>query len=176
MAGELITQFGPQDLFRETSLGFDLKNQSVTVGAFRGVSLQKLIQAQLKEYYNLAVTVPAAAALATGITIVLNLVDDGTSPADLGTVVDLGVTACNLSGAGALVNFSADAGTEATGTATLSATAGNPVQVSIAIANAQLASLAVGNFLGLRIRRIGDNASDTCPGRVVLLGGKVSNT
>jgi hypothetical protein len=65
---------------------------------------------------------------------------------------------------------------EQTGTATLSVTSRNPVQLSIPILNAQLSSLAVGNILAIRIRRIGDNAADTCNGRAVLLSGLIKNT
>jgi hypothetical protein len=177
MAGELITQFGPQDLYRETSLGYSLPAQTVLVGNVRGVSFQKLIQSQLKEYYNLTVVVPAAAALATGITIVLQIVDDGQSSADLGLVARFGIQAANLSASGALVDFSSGLGAaEVAGNVTLSATSLNPVLLSIAIANANLNSLAVGNILGLRIRRIGDNAADTCANRVACLGGFVKNT
>jgi hypothetical protein len=177
MAGELITQFGPQDLFRESVLGYSLPNQSCLVGGVRGVSFQKLIQAQLKEYYNLTVIVPAAAGLATGITVVLQLVDDGQNSADLGLVARFGIQAANFSAAGALVDWSAGEGAaEVAGNATLSSTSLNPVLLSIAIANANLNSIAAGNILGLRIRRIGDNAADTAPGRVVCLGGFVKNT
>jgi hypothetical protein len=176
MAGELIAQFNAFTLNRESSAGFNASFQLVTAGAYRGVSLQKLIQSQLQEYYSFSCVVPAAAALATGITVVLNIVDDTTSSLDPGTVVDIGVTAQNLSAAGAMTNFTTGTGVEQTGTVTLSATSRNPVQISIAIANAQLSSLAVGNILGLRIRRLGDNASDTCNGRAVLLSGMVKNT
>jgi hypothetical protein len=176
MAGEIIASFGAVGLNRESSAGFNLGFQFVTAGAYRGASLQKLIQSQLIEYYSFSCIVPAAATLATGITIVLNIVDDTLNSLDLGKVLDMGVTAQNLSASGAMTNFTGGVGTETTGTVTLSSTSRNPVQISLAIANAQLNSLAAGNILGIRIRRIGDNASDTVPGRAVLLGGIIKNT
>ena len=177
MAGELITQFGPQDLYRETSLGYALPFVSALPGNVRGVSFQKLIQAQLIEYYNLSVVVPAAAGLATGITIVFAVVDDGSNAADLGLVVRFGIRAANFSASGATVDFANGLGAaEVAANVTLSATSLNPVLCTVAIANANLNSLAAGNILGLRIRRIGDNAADTCAGRVAVLGGIVKNT
>jgi len=176
MANELITQFGPADFYRESSYGYNLPAQSCLVGNVRGLSFQKLIQAQIKEYYNLTCIVPSAAALGTGITVILNLVDDGQNSVDLGLVARFAVTPYNLSASGATVDFAAGGGTETAGNATLSSTTLNPVQLSIAIANAALNSLAVGNILGLRFRRVGDNSADTAPGRVVLLGGYVKNT
>jgi hypothetical protein len=176
MAGELIAQFNAFQLNHESSAGFNAGYQLVSAGAYRGVSLQKLIQSQLMEYYSFCCVVPAAAALATGITVVLNIVDDTTSILDPGTVLDIGVTAQNLSASGALASFTTGVGAEQTGTVTLSSTSRNPVQISIAIANAQLSSLAVGNILGLRIRRVGDNVADTCQGRAILLSGMIKNT
>ena len=164
MAGELIHQFGPYGLSRESTAGFDPGFQLVSGGAYRGVSLQKLIQSQIQEYYTFTCIVPAAATLATGITVVLNIVDDTTNAVDLGTVLDIGVTPQNLSASGAMTSFSGGTGTEVTSTITLSATSRNPVQISIAIVNANLSSLAAGNILGLRIRRLGDNVLDTCLG------------
>lgn len=182
MAGELIATFGVQDLYVERNQGYDDKLKTVQIGALRGVSLPRLIRASVVEKYNTNVIVAAAAALATGITVVLQLVDDGTDPADLGKVIQLGVQAFNLSASGAKVDLSGNSGAEQTFTATLSSTSLVSVQASVAIANAQLASLAVGNLLALRIRRLGDtsvwndNTTDTCPGRPVLLGGIIKNT
>jgi hypothetical protein len=182
MAGELIATFGVQDLYPERNQAYDDKLKTVVVGALRGVGLPRLLRAQVVEKYNFSCIVPAAAVLGTGITVVLLLVDDGTDPTDLGKVVQLGVQAYNLSAAGAKVDLSGSSGAEQTFTATLSSTSLVSVQASVAIANAQLASLAVGNLLALRIRRLGDtsvwndNLTDTCRGRPVLLGGIVTNT
>jgi hypothetical protein len=182
MAGELISGFGPQDLYPERVQGYDEKLKSVQIGALRGVGLPRLLRNQCVERYNFTCIVPAAATLSTGVTVVLQLVDDATDPRDLGKVIQLGVQAVNLSGSGAKVDLSSNSGAEQTFTATLSATSLVSVQVSVAIANAQLASLAAGNLLALRIRRLGDtavfndNTTDTCPGRPVLLGGLIKNT
>jgi hypothetical protein len=182
MAGELVAQFNASDLYRETSLGYDTTFQTCIYqtanGASRGVSLQKLIQSQLTEYYNGMFIVPAAAALGTGLTFRLVVTDDGQNAADLGLVVRLGITPFNLTTALSVADWSlaASKGTETLANVTLGATTGLPVIGSIAIANASLASLAVGNVLGIRIRRVGDNAADTCANRVMLLGGIITNT
>ncbi len=182
MAGELLAQFTPPDLFRESSLGYDVVRDTAVYatssGGSRGLSFQKLIQAQLKEYYNGIFYVPAAVALGTGLTFKLLITDDGTSAADLGLVAKFEVTPFNLSTALAPVDWSLSAskGTATTGVATLQATSGMIVVLSIAIVSANLASLAATNVLGFRLRRMGDDASDTCPGRVILLGGVITNT
>ena len=167
-AGTILAQFNPGDLFRETSTGYDTKNQTglyaTANGQCRGLSLQKfLIAGQIVEYYNLVAIVPAGVALATGLTHKLMIVDDGLNSADLGLVVRLGVTPYNLSTALSVVDFSlaASKGTETFVNVTLGATTGLPVIASIAIVVANLASLATGSIYGMRIRRVGDNAADT---------------
>jgi hypothetical protein len=182
MAGELLAQFNASDLFRETSKGYDVVGQTAVYqtnnGASRGLSLPKFISAQLKEYYNGVYFVPAAVLLATGLTFEFILTDDGTSPADLGTVVQLEVTPFNLSTALSVVDWSlaASKGTATTLNVTLGATTGLPKLASVAIAAAGLASLAAGGIFGMRLRRIGDATADTCPGRPILLGGAITNT
>jgi hypothetical protein len=182
MAGELLAQFNASDLFRETSTGY--KTEAATGlyqtnnGAMRGLSLQKLISAQLKEYYNGVWFVPAAVALVTGLTFKFIVTDDGTNPADLGTVIQLEVTPFNLSTALSVADWSlpASKGTATTVNITLGSTTGLPVLGSLAIANAGLASLAAGSMFGMRLRRVGDAAADTCQGRALLLGGAITNT
>jgi hypothetical protein len=182
MAGELLANFVAGDLYRETSKGYELAAYSAIYqtanGASRGVSLQKFIQAQLLEYYNYMTVVPAAIALATGLTFRLIVTDDGLNTADLGTAVRLSIIPYNLSTALSMVDYSlpASKGTETAATVTLGATTGLPVIGSIPIANAGLASLAAGNVLGIRIRRVGDNAADTCQNRIILHGGTITNT
>lgn len=193
MAGEVLAQINPADLFRETSVGYVLAYQSGLYGGVqgqsRGLSLQKIprdlipvpsfIQAaQPKEYYNGQWIVPAAVALATGLTFRFMLCDDGTDPADLGKVVQLEVTPFNLSTAAAPADWSlaASQGTATTGNVTLSATSGAIVIGSIAIVLANLRALAAGNVFGMRLRRVGDAVADTCNGRALLLGGVITNT
>lgn len=183
MAGELCTQFTASDLFRETSSGYDYVNQSAVYatnnGGSRGVSLNKfVIASQLYEYYNLIVYVPAAVAIGTGLTFKLIIVDDGQNSADLGLVVRLEVTPFNLSTALSVVDWSlaASKGTATQASVTLGATTGLPVVASVAIVAANLASLAATDILGVRIRRVGDAATDTCANRVILLGGTITNT
>ena len=181
-AGTVLGQFNAGDLYRESSVGYDTKNQTAIYqtanGASRGLTMQKFISAQLTEWYNAIWYVPAGIALATGLTFKLVFTDDGLSAADLGTVIRIGVTPFNLSTALSVIDWSlaASKGTETFVSLTLGATSGLPVTGSIAIVTANLASLAAGSIFGMRIRRVGDNAADTCPGRVLLLGGQVNDT
>jgi hypothetical protein len=182
-AGSVLAQFNASDLFRETSTGYDTRFQTAVYqtanGGTRGLSLQKfLIAGQIVEYYNGIWYVPSSIALATGLTHKLVIVDDGANSADLGLVVRLGITPYNLSTALSVVDFSlaASKGTETFVNVTLGATTGLPVIASIPIVVANLASLAAGSIYGMRIRRVGDNAADTCANRVILLGGQVNDT
>lgn len=182
-AGSLLTQFTAADLYRETSVGYAPANQSTIYqtnnGGSRGLCLNKFsIAGQLYEYYNGMWVLPALVAVGTGLTFRLLITDDGTSSADLGLVAQIEITPFNLSTALTVVDWSlaASKGTATTGNVTLGATTGLPKILSIAIVAANLASLATGNILGVRIRRVGDVAADTCPGRIILLGGIITDT
>jgi hypothetical protein len=183
-AGSLVTQFTAADLYRETSLGYNpwaFATQYVTNnGSSRGACFNKFVipGQQLNEYYNGMWILPTLVALGTGLTFKLILTDDGTDPADLGKVVQVEVTPFNLSVALAKVDWSlpASKGTATTQNVTLGATTGLPVIGTVAIVAANLAGLAAGGILGVRIRRVGDNAADTCNGRVILLGGEIADT
>ncbi len=187
-AGSVLATFLASDLYRETSLGYNpwstASQYSTNNGASRGACLNKFsvpgqsTATQPLEYYNGLWIVPAGVALATGLTIRLILSDDGTDPSDLGKVVRIEATAYNLSTALAVVDFSlpASKGAPVAANVTLGATTGLPVIGTVAIPSASLAALATGQILGLRIRRVGDNAGDTCNGRVLILGGVITDT
>lgn len=190
MAGELIAQLDPSAFYRETSSGYNVEQFTAIVpganavaslglnaGTMRGVTLNKqLVTTVNNEYYQCVFTIPANLTVSTGLTLQLRLVDDGTNGAAPGTGVVIGVTAFNVDSASFNVALTGASGAEQTGTATLNATSGIPASLNIAIPNAQLASAGAGNNVLLRIRRIGTNASDTCPSRAVLLSGHVKNT
>ena len=182
-AGSVLAQFNGADLYRETSLGYNpwaTASQFVTnQGSSRGMILNKfVIPGQLTEYYNGVWIVPSLVALATGLTFKFIICDSGLDPADLGKVVQLEVTPFNFSTALAKVDWSlaASKGTVTTANVTLGATAGLPVVGTVNIVAANLAALATGNIFGMRFRRVGDNAADTCNGQVICLGGVVTDT
>jgi hypothetical protein len=176
MSGELVAQIDSGAWKRETSIGYDPVLQTVPVGNTYGIGLQKLIQSQLIEYYQYSFTIPTNLTITTGLTFQFRIVDDGQNAADLGLVVRIGVTVFNIDSGGFLVGLTAASGAEQTTNVTLSSTAGAPVSGSIAIANAQLASAGAGNNVLIRMRRIGDNAADTCYGRPVIINAHVKNT
>jgi hypothetical protein len=182
-AGSLLTQFTATDLFRETPVGYDPKTMSTLYstnnGTSRGVGLNKFrIASQLYEYYNGMWILPTLVAVGTGLTFKLMITDDGTDSSDLGLVARIEITPFNLSTALSVVDWSlaASMGTATAANVTLGSTTGLPKILSIAIVAANLASLASGNILGIRIRRVGDNAADTCNGRIILLGGEITDT
>ena len=194
MAGELIDQYRVPDWFRETSVGYDAARSTVIVppaaanpetagGNMRGLTLNKFLQTTalgytdpVQDYYQAVSLIPTNLTMATGLTFRFNLVDDGTSPADLGLAVVLGVTIFDLSSASFNVNLSAGNGVEQTATVTLAATAGMPVAGLIAVPLAQLGGAVVGSTILVRLRRLGGNTADTCPGRAVLLNANLNNT
>jgi hypothetical protein len=182
-AGSLLAQFTAGDLYRETSLGYNpwaTSSQYVTnQGSSRGVILNKfVIPGQLTEYYNGIWILPSLVALATGLTFKIIITDSGLDPADLGKAVRLEVTPFNFSAALAVVDWSlpASKGTTTAVNQTLGATTGLPVVATVPIVSANLAGLAAGGILGMRIRRVGDNAGDTCNGQVIMLGGQIADT
>jgi hypothetical protein len=182
MAGELVAQLDPGSFYRETSLGYDLVGVSGLTNLMRGASFQKInpgsasgTPAVAWEYYNCAFTIPANLTLTTGLTFFLILTDDGADATDLGKVVKFGFTVKRLNAA-ATTDLSASAGAEQTGTVTLQSTTGQVAIFSLAVANANLNSAAVGDLIGVRIRRMGGDAADTCNGRVVVVSGHVKNT
>ncbi len=180
--GGFLTEWTPSDLFRESSLGFSLGRDTAVYarssGAARGLSFQKLIQSQLKEYYNGIWFVPDSVNLGVGLTFIMYLTDDGTARIDLGRAVRLEVTPYNFGASGAPVDWSLSTskGTPTAGTATLSATSGAIVVLSIPIVAANLAGLTADSVLGMRLRRLGDDVADTCLGRVICLGGFIANS
>ncbi len=187
-AGSLLAQMRPADFTRETAVGYNYVNQSgfyaTSNGGSAGISLNKFLGApitttpNLYEYYNAIYVLPTLVALGTGLTFRFIITDDGQNAADLGTVVRLEVTPYNLSTALSVADFSlaASKGTATQASVTLGATTGLPVIGSIAIVAANLASLAAGSILGVRLRRAGEASTDTCANRVLCLGGIITDT
>jgi hypothetical protein len=112
--------------------------------------------------------VPAAYAATTGLTLKLLVSDDPNYPST-GKVAKVGVN-CGLLGA-ATVGSPADLttlGTEATATVTLPATSGNTVEVSVPIVKANMGSVVASSWALFRVRRLGNDAADTAPGRLIV--------
>ena len=188
MAGELVDQMRPGDFFREASMGYDpvgfsaLTPVPATSGQMRGVSFQKMNPGSASgtppvnyEYYNILSTIPANLTVGTGLTFFLTVTDDGLDPNDLGKVAKFGIAVKKLT-SGVTCDLSASAGTEGTNTVTLASTTGQTAQFSLAIVNANLNGAGAGDQIGIRIRRVGTDAADTCNGRVICVGGHVKNT
>jgi hypothetical protein len=185
MASEFVAHFNPTDFQRETDFGREPEmNQIVNLNAgndLYGLSLPKYQRGNLVSYgYVTTFRVPKNLTVGTGLTFVFYLSDDGTNSADLGTGVKLGVTLLDITQGPS--NFNLDVAktelaTEVTVTATLAATTGVASVTTLNIASASLpASLAAGDVLAMRVRRIGTNAADTCNGRVILYCVEVNNT
>src|SRR5208283_1822901 len=109
MSGELVDQLDPGKFFRETSTGYDIVGSSVltnAAGPLRGLSLQKINPGSASttpgpvwEYYNFLTTIPTNLTITTGLTFYLTLTDDGMNAADLGLVVDIGISVKSLTSA-----------------------------------------------------------------------------
>lgn len=181
MSNELVAQLDPGSFYRESSLGYDLTFHSALSGTLRAVRFPKMnpgsatgTPATPWEYVDCTFIIPANLTMGTGLTFYLHCTDDGTS-GDPGLVVKWGIAVKRLN-ANATTDISASGGTEQTGTLTLSSTANGIAIYSIAIANANLNSAAVGDMVGVRIRRMSADSSDTVVGSVLVVGGHVKNT
>lgn len=113
--------------------------------------------------------------IATGFTFNIGVVDDGTDADDPGKVVRFGITVKRLvSGTDNLTI--ASAATEQTVDVTLNATAGVLTTGALAILNANLDSVATGDKILVRLRRIGTASQDTCRGAVLVTLFDIRNT
>lgn len=177
MANEFITQLGPRDFFRESTFGDTPHLYTEQAGGpgtsndVYGLSLPKLAT----QGYTALVPISHANTFTTGLTLTFYLVDDGTDSADLGKVIRLGVTFKRLID-GESADIDTAAATEQTSDITLQSTSGLIKVSTLAVANANLDSLATGEACLLRVRRISTATQDTCQGRVLLLGVSIKNT
>jgi hypothetical protein len=171
MANEFLAQLTPRDFFRESAMGTQDMFNLAQVGDLAGLVFPKLAT----HGYTALVPISHANTFTTGITLSLYTVDDGADAADLGKVVRFGITPKRLIDA-ETVDVDTGAATEVTVDVTLESTAGNITVNTVAIANAALDSLASGEAMLLRIRRIGSHANDTCQGRAIVLGASIKNT
>lgn len=112
--------------------------------------------------------------LSTGLTFQLLLVDDPNN-SDPGRVARFGVTVKKITG-GTDDLTATGAGTETAGNATMNATAGVTTALSLAVTTANADSLAAGDLILVRIRRIASNAADTHRGVVLVTQVTVSDT
>jgi hypothetical protein len=171
MANELAAQLQARDLVAGSggnpglvdigflkALSFGPKGKSSAYGTFR---------------------VPNVAALATGLTAALSLMDDTLNTA-AGKATKFGVTIGPLTSGTSTPDDNATTGafvstTEATATSTLTTT-GLAYTLSVAVPVATMNALAAGGVAMIRIRRLGDDVADTHTGRVLLFGVDVRNT
>ncbi len=173
MAAELVADLNIGNAFKETSVGYNPWSRAVPAGDLCGIRLHKLDTCG----YIWTFTIPGSLTMGTGLTLTFTVVlpDTPDFAADVGKVVRLGVTAKRLAD-GETTDIDTAAATEQTKDITLDATAGKVDVSTLAIANANLDSAAVGDRIALRVRRIGSHANDTAAGSVVLLGIGVANT
>lgn len=120
------------------------------------------------------VRVPLGSTLTTGVTVeVAFCIDPNANNADIsGSKVFLEATIGPITSGTSILDDTVLTSCTATTaqTAALPTAVGKVFVQAIAMANAKTNSLAVGNWALLRVRRLGDNASDTNTGIIVLLG------
>lgn len=170
MALEAVSSLPPAVWHRESAMGHNQGLQLAQSGDYRGLSFPKLAT----QGYVTIFVIPTGT-LTTGLTFRLATVDDGSDANDLGKVVRYGITVKRLADA-ETSDQDTGAGTEQTVDVTLEATSGNVTVNTLAIANANLDSAAVGDLVAVRLRRIGTSANDTCNGRVILVGASALGT
>lgn len=173
MANELVGQFTLANMVREQTVGYNPWARAVWVGDTAGVRLNKLDT----QGYIVRGNVPGSLTMGTGLTFIFEvaLPDVPDFDADPGKVVRLGVTVKRVI-SGESLDLDAAAGAEQTVDVTLQATAALVTVATLAIANANLDSLAVNENYAARIRRVGSAAQDTCRGSVVLTLVVAKNT
>jgi hypothetical protein len=183
VASEFVALLQPQDFQRETDMGLEpYINMGQCAGNdIRGLVLPKYARGNLTAFgYTSLFRIPKNLSLATGLTFVLYLTDDGQNASDLGKVVDVGITLLDVTVGPSNFNLDTAAtelATEVTFTATLAATTGVASITSKAVANAALpASVAAGDLIAIRLRRLGNNTADTCLNRVLVMALAVNNT
>jgi hypothetical protein len=164
MANEYVTEIRPRDWFREGSIGYDPTMQVTQIGDLWGIPLPK----KTDEGYTATFVVPVGT-LTTGLTFSGLLVADGLTASDYGKVVRLGITVKRLID-DETPSFASGAATEATVDVTLKASGTLLEAFTVAVANAALDSIAVGNQVAIRLRRVSSASQDTATGRVVLVG------
>ena len=116
------------------------------------------------------------ASLSTGATVKLLIADDPANSSGQ-QYVKLGVSFGKLA---ASPNYyqptSTNVGTETTAKILLPATAGQTLEVSIAVVVANMLGCAANCWSTIRVRRLGADSDETAPGRLLLLGVIVTDT
>jgi hypothetical protein len=179
MANEAAGGFHPSSLCPQSPgyglEGFGSPYGYVPVGEGKGTGLWKNAASGVIAWFR----VPETVTLGTGLTVSILLADDVQYPGAglkpyIGVTVGPIVSGTTTLDEGAAGPFAGS--TEVAAQVTMPATSGVLVVASFALPNADLNSLAAGSWAAIRVRRLGTNASDTHPGRVVLLGAQVRNT
>lgn len=164
---DLLMHLRPQDAFPEAGGN---PAPDVTVGFAKGLAFNSLTDSGAVWIGRLPVT----AALATGFTFQVMIAEDANN-IGVAKAVRMAITVKKLAG-GTDVISAAGAGTETGGTLTLPSTAGVVLTGTITIVIANADGVAAGDWVMIRVRRLGTNAADTHRGRVVLLGVDVRDT
>lgn len=167
MANELIASWGPSDLRRNTSVGYDsrLSRSQVGGGSFDGIALPKNDALACLD----VVKIPGDATLTTGIKFDFVVVDDGKEPFDLGKVAVLGVAVKTLTDNTDNLDVATSGGAEVTANATLAATSGVVRIVTVSVPTASLDAATAGDTIAVRFRRVGSSVADTLNGRLLVL-------
>ena len=138
------------------------------VGALTGIPLGK------ENGFSFLFQVPAnGSPLSTGLTATVAIVDDPTSLAP-GKVIELGVTIEPFTTS--TVDTDPATTYEVLASCTINATANEPTLTAVAVTNANLSSLAAGNWALCHVRRVGTNAADTHTGRPYCIGVQIKDT
>lgn len=159
----------PADFLREDGVGYDHTMSLAKTNDLWGLPLPR----KLHDGYIAVSKIPGSLTMGTGLDFIVMVTDDGVSAADLGKVINVGITVKRL-----VNNETTDIDTagvaEVAGDITLSTTSGGVAVATIALTD--LDSTVVGNDFVFRIRRVTTAATETCLGGAILLAVAINNT
>jgi hypothetical protein len=172
-SGDLIAFIKPADLCPD--LGPDVKPRLVPVAPAVLANGANAAPLGKEDGYTFLVQVPInGTPLSTGLTAAVVLADDPNNPG-AGLAVKIGVTIVPVLTTAGVLSVPATTN-EVTATATINATEGVVTITPVAVANNKLTSLAAGNWALVHLRRLGSDAADTHPGRVLIAGVSIKDT
>lgn len=159
----------PADFQREMGIGYDATLSMVQTNDLWGLELLK----KDNHGYIAVSYIPGSLTVGTGLDFIIMVTDDGQSTLDLGKVINVGVTVKQLVN-NQTTNIDTAGVAEVAADITLSATSGGVAIATIALTD--LDATAAGEGFMIRIRRVATAATETCDGRVILLGVVINNT
>lgn len=176
-SGNTMFELLPRDFYPENAGNPQAEFGLQGTGLIRGIGYHPGTTAGAVATFRL----PSTYSGSTGLTFKLLLSEDTTDTLGTGGNCKFGVNIFPLgNGSNYYVADTTNLGTETTVVQALptSTNLGKTMELSAAITNANMpnAGVAANVWLGVRIRRLGADATDTCKSRIILYGVTVTDT